>query len=305
MKLLSAVLFATMLLQSGGGSTDLDARVQALATAFPGEMGVFARNLNTGQTIAINADTRFPTASVIKLAVLVEAFHQIAEGKISPDTKITLRASDKVGIGDSGTINELHDGTELTVSDLLNLMIVVSDNTATNLIVARLGTVAVNARMESYGLRQTKIFRPTFRDGRPDCCPELEREFGLGMSTPRETATLMELIATERSVSPAASQQMFDILRRQQDLLMIPRRLPGDTGIITANKTGTDAEKMPGADGSRGHIHNDVAIVKTPRATYVLAIYSRKGKSRTWGADNDALVAGAEISRTIYEAWGR
>src|SRR5512134_566513 len=153
MKLLSAILFGT-LLQSGAGATDLDARVQALATAFPGEIGVFAKNLNTGQTIAINADTRFPTASVIKLAVLVEAFHQIAEGKLSPGTKVTLRESDKVGIGDSGTVNELHDGTELTVSDLLNLMIVVSDNTATNLIVGRLGTAAVNARMESYGLRQ-------------------------------------------------------------------------------------------------------------------------------------------------------
>jgi hypothetical protein len=171
--------------------------------------------------------------------------------------------------------------------------------------VARLGTAAVNTRMEHYGLKETKIFRPTFRDGHPDCCPELEREFGLGMSTPREMGIVMEVIASGRAVSAGASRQMFEILRRQQDLDMIPRRLPGGAGITIANKTGTDAEKQPDAAGRKGHIHNDVAIVKTPKATYVLSIFTRRGRSQTWTADNDALVAGAEISKAIYEAWGR
>jgi beta-lactamase class A len=304
MKLLSAALIL-MALQAGTPATPpgLEARVKALASAFPGEMGVFAKNLATGDTLAINADTRFPTASVIKLAVLVEAFQQIAEGRLKLDARVIMRDSDKVGIGDSGTLNELHDGIELTVSDLLNLMIVVSDNTATNLMVARLGTPAVNARMEHYGLRNTKIFRPTFRDGHPDCCPELEREFGLGMSTPREMATLMELIATGRAVDANASKHMFDILSRQQDLTMIPRRLPADARAAVANKTGTDAEKQAGASGEKGHIHNDVAIVKTAKSTYVLAIFTRHGRSRTWTADNEALAAGAEVSRMVCESW--
>lgn len=304
MKLLSLAIVA-LALQAGATRSPLDSRVRALASAFPGEMGVFAKNLASGEIIAIDADTRFPTASVIKLAVLVEAFRQMADGTLSPGTRVAMRDADKVGIGDSGTLNELHDGIELTLSDLLNLMVVVSDNTATNLLVRILGTAAVNARMEGYGLTSTKMFRPTFRDGQPDCCPELEREFGLGMSTPRESATLMELIASGRAVSADASKQMFDILRRQQDLNMIPRRLPAGAGVIVANKTGTDAEKQPDASGDKGHIHNDVAIVKTPSATWVLAIYTRRGRSLTWTADNEALVTGAEISRLIYETWSR
>jgi hypothetical protein len=96
---------------------------------------------------------------------------------------------------------------------------------------------------------------------------------------------------------------MFGVLRRQQDTNMIPRRLPTDAGVVVANKTGTDEEKQPDVSGVKGHIHNDVAIVKTPGATWVLAIFTRRGQSATWYADNEALVTGAEISRAIYDAW--
>lgn len=301
---MNTLLLVLALVQGPAARSELPARVNAIASGFHGQMGVYAKNLTTGETIAIHADERFPTASVIKLAVLVETYQQIADAKLKPTDTIVLRDSDKVGIGDSGTLNELHDGVTLTVQDLLNLMVVVSDNTATNLLVARIGTARANARMEAYGLRNMKIFRPTFRDGHPDCCPELEHEFGLGMATPRDAAMLMEMIATGRAVSAEASKQMFDILRRQQDTNMIPRRLPGGAGIIVANKTGTDEEKQPDASGDKGHIHNDVAIVKTADATWVLSIFTRRGKSTTWTADNEALVAGAEISRVIYEAWG-
>jgi beta-lactamase class A len=306
MKLLSPALVGALLssFMPAAPDSSLVSRVQAIASAFGGEMGVYAKNLATKETLELDADTRYPTASVIKLAVMVEAFHRIAEGTLLPDARVRLREADKVGVGDSGTLNELHDGIELTIADLLNLMIVVSDNTATNLLVNRLGTASINARMDAYGLKNTRIFRPTFRDGHPDCCPALEREFGLGMSTPRETAALMELIATGKAVSAEASKQMTAILRRQQDLAMIPRRLPQGEKITIANKTGTDAEKQPDASGERGHIHNDAAIVMTPRATYVLAIYTRRGRSRTWTADNEALIAGAEVSKAIYEAWG-
>lgn len=301
--LLSLFVVLTAMQPAHARERELDGQIKTIASGFHGEIGVFAKNLGTGESVALNADTRFPTASVIKLAVLVEAFQHISEGKLKPTDRVVLRDSAKVGIGDSGTLNELHDGTDLTIQDLINLMVVVSDNTATNLLVARITTAAANARMEALGLKNTKIFRPTFRDGHPDCCPELEREFGLGVSTPRESASLMELIATGRAVSADASQQMFDILRRQQDTDMIPRRLPGSAGVVVANKTGTDEEKQPDASGLKGHIRNDVAIVKTPGATWVLAIFTRRGQSTTWTADNEALVAGAEISKAVYEAW--
>ena len=105
-------------------------------------------------------------------------------------------------------------------------MIAWSDNTATNLLVGLTGVVRTNRRMEGYDLRNTKIFRPTFRDGKADVFPELEHEFGLGMTTPADTGRLFELIAEGKIVDRATSDEMLAILALQQDRAMIPRRLP-------------------------------------------------------------------------------
>ena len=131
-----------------------------------------------------------------------------------------------------------------TVADLIHLMIVLSDNTATNLLIGRVGTARVNERLESYGLRETKLFRPTFRDGRADVLPELEREFGLGMTTPREMARLMALIAEGKAVNRAASEAMLATLRRQQDRAMIPRLIPPTTASRLATRPGPTKRSM-------------------------------------------------------------
>ncbi len=155
------------------------------------------------------------------------------------------------------------------MADLVHLMIVLSDNTATNLLIGRLGTARVNERLEAYGLRETKLFRPTFRDGRADVLPELEREFGLGMTTPREMARLMALIAEGKAVNRGASDAMLATLRRQQDRAMIPRLISTDDRIQIGNKTGTDEEKHALADGVKRHVRADAAIVTGPGFSYV------------------------------------
>ena len=232
--------------QAGGGrETPITSRIASIVKAFGGQMGVAAINLRTGEVIAVNADARFPTASTIKTAVMVEAWQQAADGRLPIDTRIALRDLDKVG--GSGVLRGLGEGLSLSIADLIHLMIVLSDNTATNMLIERLGTARVNARLESYGLTETKLFRPTFRDGRPDVLPELEREYGLGMTTPRDMAKLMALIGERKAVSGEASDAMLATLRRQQDRAMIPRHIPGDVQV--GNKTGTDEEKHPGPDG--------------------------------------------------------
>ena len=153
--------------------SQMDDQIGALVKDFRGRMGVAAIDLGTGETIAIDADARFPTASTIKTAVMIEAWQQVADGRLAMDTTITLTDGDKVG--GAGVLRGLHEGLALTISDLVHLMIVLSDNTATNLLIGRLGTARVNERLEAYGLRETKLFRPTFRDGRADVLPELER----------------------------------------------------------------------------------------------------------------------------------
>lgn len=279
--------------------SQMQSQVAAIAASFHGQLGVAAVNLGTGETIAVNADTRFPTASTIKTAVMIEAWQQIAEGQLTPGALIPLHDADKVG--GAGVLRGMHDGLALTVGDLIHLMMVLSDNTATNMLIARVGTARVNQRLESYGLQQTKLFRQTFRDGRADVLPDLEREFGLGMTTPREMARLMSLIAEGKAVSRDASEAMLATLRRQQDRAMIPRFLPDDDRVQIGNKTGTDEEKHAQKDGVKRHVRADAAIVTGPGFSYVIAIYTRQVEDTRWTMDNDALTTGARVSKMIYE----
>jgi beta-lactamase class A len=279
----------------------LAVRIEKIVREFPGTLGVAYKDLDTGKSFEVNGDTRFPTASLIKVAVMVEVYHRIAEGKLRRDTPVTLSASDKVG-DETVPLNMLHAGLRLTVADLVNLMIAYSDNTATNLLVGLVGTANVDRRMAAYGLRNTKIFRPTFRDGRADVFPEEEKEFGLGMTTPKEAARLMELLAEGKVVSRAVSSEMLGVLEKQQDRAMIPRSLPYERDrIVVANKTGWDAEKRPDARGFRGDVRTDAAYVKGPRARYVIAILARHVRDKSGGVDNRALVTGAALSRMVYD----
>ncbi|MFN2386117.1 MAG: serine hydrolase [Thermoanaerobaculia bacterium] len=298
----AAALLALALAPSSGRES-LESRIAARVRRFEGTMGVAAKNLDTGEEISVNGDARFPTASLIKVAVMVEVHHKIAEGKFARDTVRPLAESDKAG-DEPVVLNQLHAGLPLTVADLLALMIAFSDNTATNMLVGLVGTANVDRRMESYGLPNTKLFRPTFRDGKADVFPELEKEFGLGMTTPKEAARLFELIAEGKAVSRAVSDEMLALLERQQDRAMIPRSLPWDRDrIVVANKTGWDEEKVPDAKGFRGEIRTDAAYVRGPRSRFVIAICARRGKDRRPTADNAALLAGAEISRIVYDAF--
>jgi beta-lactamase class A len=128
------------------GPPPLQERLEKAVRAFPGILGISARSLDTGESFAVNGDLRFPTASLIKVAVMVEAYHQIAEGKFRAETAVTLAESDKAG-DEPVVLNQLHPGISLTVSDLLALMIAFSGNTATNLLVRRVGAANVDRRM--------------------------------------------------------------------------------------------------------------------------------------------------------------
>ncbi|HET7293869.1 MAG TPA: serine hydrolase [Vicinamibacteria bacterium] len=276
-------------------------RVRGRLAGFRGVMGVAAKDLRTGEEILVDADRRFPTASVIKVAVMLEVFHRIAEGTLRADQEVALPEAAKVG--GSGVLVRLHAGLRPTVMDLVDLMITVSDNTATNLLVELLGTAGIDARLAAYGLKETLLFRPTFRDGRPDVRPDLEKEFGLGMSTPREMARLLERIARGEAVSPAASAEMVRILGAQLYGDMIPRGLPA--GVSVAHKTGMDEEKVAGPGGRLRHIRADVGIVEGPQGRFVLAIFARQVEDTGWSVDNEALVTGGEIARIVYDRFSR
>ena len=290
---------AFMILGQGQTAVSTGKSVDWLVQEFAGTAGVFAVNLRTGEEIAVNADARFPTASTIKTAVMLEVYHQAAEGSLSLDELLPVKDSDRVG--GSGVLNGMSPGLSLKVRDLVHLMIVLSDNTATNVLVNRVGTRRIDDRLAGLGFKETKIFRPTFRDGKPDIHPELEKEFGLGMATPREMGRLMAMIAQGKAVNSEASQAMLATLRRQQDRAMLPRLLP--SGFQVGNKTGTDSEKIADAAGHRGAIRADAAIVEGKDAHYVIAVFTRRGRDMQGGVDNAGVVLGAKIARLVHDAW--
>ncbi len=294
----------TSLVAAAASPSAIESRIAARLASFRGTLGVFAVHLDTGETIAVNADTRFPTASLIKTGVMVEVFRRIDAGTLRRDQLVPL--TDAIKVGGSGVLHSLRAGSTWSVDDLLFLTIALSDNTATNMLIGLTGTQAVNERMVALGLKQTRLYRPTFRGGQADAFPEEEKEYGLGSSTPREMATLMERIARGQAVSPQASKDMEGLLGKQQVHEVLCRLLPGsDAGVTVAHKTGQDEEKRPDAEGRPGSVRTDAGIVTTSKGRYAIAIFARRGLDMRWTVDNEALVAGADVSRLVFDHFTR
>jgi beta-lactamase class A len=218
-------------------------RVAALTGPFKGTVVLYAKNLRTGRDFSLGADTKVRTASTIKLPVLCALESLVASGKVQWNERIPLKPDDKVS--GSGVLGSLEDGTDLTVRNLAILMTIVSDNTATNLIVDRVTTDAVNEYLDSIGLTLTRLNRKVRGDGTKLAEPsgwskagllEENKKFGLGVSTSREMVRLLELLDAGRIVSAAASKDVLAILAKQQVRDGIARHAPEDLRI--ASKSG-------------------------------------------------------------------
>src|SRR5438067_6049805 len=164
-------------------SPSLDSQIRAEISPFKGKVFVFAKNLDTGQTYSYNGDERVRTASTIKIAVMIEAFARVAEGRAKwTDELVLTKAARYSG---SGILPELANGLRLTLRDCVNLMMLISDNTATNMVLDYLTTDAVNARMDSLGIKQTRIMRRVGSGGESKAGKvEQNKRFGLGATTP-------------------------------------------------------------------------------------------------------------------------
>jgi beta-lactamase class A len=164
----------------------LQDRVAALARAHRGQVALFAHHLGTGATVELQPDREVKTASAIKLAVLVEAFHQVKAGTLSLAAPVTLRDEDKVA--GSGVLPLLHGGSSSPSRTRYALMIALSDNTATNLVIDRVGGVgAVNRRLAELGHRHTHLYKKIYVPS-TEPMPADQKQFGLGKSTARELA---------------------------------------------------------------------------------------------------------------------
>ncbi|MBI5215330.1 MAG: serine hydrolase [Ignavibacteriae bacterium] len=289
------IFFLFPIILFGQEQVDLHNLIKKEITNFGGRVGIAAKNISTNETIVIDGDSLFPTASIIKLPVLVELFYQFHEGKLSPDSPIPLL--DSVKKPGSGILPFLHSGQTLKLIDIATLMIIVSDNTGTNYVIDQFGTEhdeklnAVNKRMESLGLQNTKLQNKLYSFATKKKTPEAKR-FGIGYTTPNDMMLLLEKIVNGEIVDSASSDQIISIMRGQQYIDMAPRYLPftEDTTLWVANKT-----------GSLDEVKNDVGIVSSSEGTYVYAIFCDNSPDLGEQVDNKATITVAKISKLLYD----
>lgn len=285
-----------------GSSSALQNQVQAIAQAHHGKVALFARQLETGAVIALNPDEEVQTASVIKLAILYEAMEQVREGKAHWDEKLTLKTGD--GVGGSGMLHFFDTPMTVTLKDVMTMMVIVSDNTATNLAIDRFGLEAINTRTESLGLSHTHLYKKVFKPAEGKM-PADQPKFGLGKTTAREMAELLTSIGEchlRRKVSggfevmdaadAAVCNVALGMLKSQFYRETIPRYLPAGGEGAVASKT-----------GSLDAVRNDVALVAGKTGPMVISIFTYDNQDHGWTVDNEAEILLARLAKVIVDAW--
>jgi beta-lactamase class A len=280
----------------------LDAQLMSIAAAHHGKLALYAHNLRTGQTASLSPDLPVKTASTIKLGILLDAAEQIRAGHAAFAEKLVLERANQVE--GSGVLGELTAPLALTLGDTLTLMVVLSDNTATNMAIDRLGLEHINATLRAAGLKQTWLYKKVYVPATGPM-PADQPQFGLGKTTPREMASIMERLAVCRlSLDGSAPLpedgllcgSLLRMLRNQQDRDSLPRYLEtvdtSETGSAIANKTGAlDA------------VRNDVALISTRTGPVVIAGFTFDNADQRWNGDNEAEKTLAKAAQAIVKRW--
>jgi beta-lactamase class A len=255
-----------------------------ITSNFAGIVGISVRNLATGESLSIRGHEKYPSASLIKVPILVALLAEVESGRMDLAERSTMIARDRVG--GSGILKHMESGTDPTLADLAWLMITLSDNTATNLLLDKLDIATVGAKMEALGLPESKVHSKSFRR-QTSIAPDSSALYGLGVTTPDEMVALFAMLHDGRAVSPTQDSIALRMLRGNQDGNMIVRWLPSD--IRVAHKSGS-------VDQAR----NDCGIMYTPAAPIALCVMTRENEDRTYAVDNSAHLLIARIAREVF-----
>ena len=229
----------------------LEEHLEAIAATAGGTMGIVARDLGSGEEASVNPQEPFYAASVIKLPIMVEVFRQAAAGRFALADRRVLRAEDQVG--GSGILQDLSPGLELPVIDLVTLMITLSDNTATNMLIDLVGTDSVNETMAELGLTGSRLYNKI------QVVPV--KRAGTNTITAADMALLLGHIARGTAVSQRACLEMIRILKRQQDQDGIPAGLPPQPDDVVQGLGGIPRWEVANKTGWIPGIEHDAGIV--------------------------------------------
>lgn len=257
----------------------LTQKLEKALTGFQGQAGIYVRNLKTGKSASVNADSIFPTASMVKIPIMIGVFDKINKGELQFDQLLTYRDSLKY---DDGITGSFRDSTKIPLPKVIHLMISLSDNTGSLWLQALAGGGAdINQWLENNGFINTRVNSRT--PGRK----QNQATYGWGQTSPREMAELMTMIRQGKVISPAASERMYRYLGMQfwdgEALSQIPPFI----------KTGAKS-------GAVNQAKSEVVMVHAPHGDYVFCITTKNQQDERWQRDNEGYILIRKVSEIIW-----
>ena len=281
-----AVVVGLVTVDGVRGADTLEDRLKPLIEAHQGKVAVAVKNLKTGESYSYHADEPMPTASLIKFPIMVETYRQDAEKQVDLNAPVTLTKADMVP-GSGILTNHFSDGATFPLRDAVHLMIVYSDNTATNLVLDKIGIPSTAATMKTMGYPNTKAHSKVFRR---DTTIDLERskKFGIGSTTANEMVRLCEALQKGELVSKEASAEMRKHMKACDDKDKFPRFLPPGTEVVF--KTGSVNASKTAA-----------GIIETPGGPVAVCVMTDENKDQRWVTDNAGNRLCADVARVVYD----
>jgi beta-lactamase class A len=261
----------------------LERQMIAAVQGFRGDLGFYVEDLKTGKVAQYRADTVFPTASIVKVPILIGVMDQIAKGRLDYHQKLLYK--DSLLYEGEDILGSFKNNESVELSKVMMLMLTLSDNTASLWLQSLGGTgTHINTLLDSLGLKHTRVNSRT--PGRE----AYRGQYGWGQTTPAEMALLFKLIYTGKVVSPAACQRMLRLLGRnhwdEEALSAIP------AGVFVASKNGA-------VNASRSEVM--LVLGKRP---YLLSIFTKNNTDQSWGNENEAWVLTRKLSAMVWQAMG-
>jgi beta-lactamase class A len=260
-------------------------QLDAIAAAHHGVLGYSIMNLDTGERLALRGDETFPTASLIKVPILITLYDLAEQKQLSLEDPLTVLKIDQVP--GSGVLQFMHPGMTLSVHDAASLMIILSDNTATNLLLDRLVIRRVWHKMEALGLPHTKVHSKTYLRI-SSVAMDSSVKYGLGVSTPNEMAHLFELLAQGKAVNPSADSAMLALLANNADAESMQRTIEGMT--------------VPHKTGATDSVRTECALFRL-QSRVVACGFTKQNTDIRWVVDNEAQVTLGKIGAAVVAAW--
>ena len=258
----------------------LQRQVEAMVKGFQGDIGIYIKNLENNKTVSINADTVFPTASIVKVPILVGVMDAINRGTLQYHQQLQYR--DSLLYAGVDILGSFRQDEKIELAKLLMLMLTMSDNTASLWLQSLAGTgLRINQVLDSMGFVHTRVNSRT--PGREDN----RTAYGWGQTTPREMATIFERIYKRELISKAASDKMLRLLNRNYFDIVAVSQIPPYATVFTKY-------------GAVNQTRNEVLLVKGKKSTYVFCILTRNNKDESWGNNNEAWVLTRKLSALLW-----